>query len=92
MKIYGERKDEKVLTDVRAIYVSPDAEHVHIKIDLHSRKEAIARLFGRKIPVEFEPGVAPWYTGFRKKKSEILMIHTGGVKPNMKASAAMKLR
>ncbi|MCL5782524.1 MAG: hypothetical protein M1476_01270 [Candidatus Thermoplasmatota archaeon] len=61
MKIYGERKDEKVLTDVRAIYVSPDAEHGHIKIDLHSRKEAIARLFGRKIPVEFEPGVAPWY-------------------------------
>lgn len=62
-RIYGEKKDEKILTDIRAIYVAPDAELGWQKISLHSRREAIARLFGRKIPVTFLPGPPAWYAG-----------------------------
>lgn len=63
LRIYGEKKDEKVLSDVRAIYVAPDSETGWQKISLHSRREAIKRLFGKKIPVTYNPGPPAWYAG-----------------------------
>lgn len=63
MRIYGEKKDEKILTDIRTLYVAPDSEYGFQKISLHSRRDAIRRLFGRKIPVIFQPGPPAWYSG-----------------------------